>query len=161
MQPRKPLNRQLTIVLAIASMWLVSNIGFVVGFQLLPKEGILNDWTFIGLRGYDIGTIGQIGAFFLAWFGVQIPAAYFAGVAIALSDFNHPLRVTFWTMASYHAVLSVVRAFHWLWRAFPELNQSIPVLFYLIAVFSLIGVSVFFTWFMPRLIARVQRYSAH
>lgn len=133
---------------------------FVVAFQLLPQAGILDSWSFIFLRGYDAGTLGQLGAFFLAWFGVQIPAAYLAGSAIACSDFKHPLRVTFWTMTIYEAALSIIRAVHWPWRGFPDLNQSIPILFYLTAVCSLIGISIFFTWFMPKMIARVQRFSA-
>ncbi|HXC37212.1 MAG TPA: hypothetical protein VNV43_15150 [Candidatus Acidoferrales bacterium] len=137
MRTRKPLNRRFAIALAVTTMWIGSSVGFLLGFHS-------GDWYFIFLRGYDLNTIGQIGAFFLAWFAVQIPGAYLAGSAIAASDFRHPLRVTFWTMTCYHAVFSIIRAFHWLWRAFPDLDQSIPVLFYLISVLSLIGVSVFF-----------------
>ena len=150
----KPLNRRVAIVLALACMWLLSSIGWVISFHL-------SDWWFLDLHGYDLITIGQIGGFFLVWMAAQIPAASATGMIIALSDFAHPLRTVFWTMTSYELVLSIVRAFHWPWWGFHDLDQSIPVLCYLISVLLLIGTSIVFTWFSPRFHAFVQRYSAH
>jgi hypothetical protein len=154
MQASKSLNRRVAIVLALVSMWLASNVGVVVYFHL-------HDWWFFDLHGFDIVTIGQIGGFFLAWAAVQFPAASIAGMIIGSSDFSHPLRATFWTMAFYHLLLSVIRAFRWPWRFFQDLDQSIPVLAYLMSVLLLVGISVFFAWFMPRFHGFVQRRSAH
>lgn len=152
MQPPKPLNRRFAIVLALVCMWFGSSTGLTIVFRI-------QDWWFIDLHGYDLITLGQIGAFFMAWMAAQIPAAALVGVIIGSSDFKHPLRATFWTIASYEVVLSIVRGFRWPWGAFHDLDQSIPVLAYLISLFLLIGVSVFFSWFTPRFHAFVQRHS--
>jgi hypothetical protein len=143
MQASKPLNRRVAVILALTGMWFLASIGV---FLLLHT----GEWVFIGLRGCDAITIGQIGGFFLAWFAAQIPAACFAGMIISSSDFSRPLRVTFWTMVVYHLLFSIIRAFRWPWGAFHDLNQSIPVLACLISVLLLIGVSVLFAWFTPR-----------
>jgi hypothetical protein len=154
MKTSKPLNRKLAIALALAGMWLLACIGV---FVLTHSD----DWWFIGVHGYDATTIEQIGGFFLVWTAVQFPAASFAGMIIGSSDFSHPLRTTFWTVAAYHLLLSGIRALHWSWTAFHDLNQSIPVLAYLVSILLLIGVSVFIAWFMPRFHKVFQRYFAH
>ncbi len=154
MQATRPLNRRFAIVLALASMWLLSSIGFIIVFRL-------EDCWFLGLRGYDLNTLGQIGGFFMIWTSGQIHGASFAGMIIGSSDFRHPLRTTFYTMATYELLMSVVRAFRWPWGAYHDLDQSIPILAYLISVLSLIGFSVFFCWFMPRFHAFFQKHFAH
>src|ERR1017187_6732001 len=123
MQASKPLNRKLAIILALAVMWLVSVIGAIIGSHSVSL------W-FIGidLHGYDAVTIGQVGSFYLAWVGCQFPAVSFAGMIIGSSDFAHPLRTTFWTMVGYHLLFSAIRAVHWPWTAFHDLDQSIPIL---------------------------------
>ncbi|HLX94978.1 MAG TPA: hypothetical protein VKU37_04465 [Verrucomicrobiae bacterium] len=154
MQASKPLNRKFAIALALAGMWLLACIGSFVVIRSY-------DWSFFGLRGYDATTIEQIGAFFVAWTAAQLPAACFAGMVIGSSGFSHPLRTTFWAVVVYYVVLSAIRAFHWPWRSLHDLNQSIPILAYLISVLLLIGFSVFVTWFMPRFHTVFQKYFAH
>jgi hypothetical protein len=154
MQASKPLNRKLAIILALATMWLFACIGV---FIFIHSESM----SFVGLHGYDAVTIGQVGGFYLAWIGVQFPAASFAGMIIDSSDFSHPLRTTFWTMAGYHFFFSAIRAVHWPWIAFHNLDQSIPILACLLSTLVLIGVSVFFAWFKPRFHKVCQRYFAH
>jgi len=154
MQASKPLNRRFAIALALVGMWLLSCIGVVVFIHS-------DDWLFFGLHGHDATTIEQIGAFFLAWTAAQLPAASFAGMIIGSSDFTHPLRTAFWTVSIYYLVISAIRVFHWPWRSLHNLDQSIPVLAYLISILVLIGFSVFVAWFMPVLHKVFQKYFAH
>jgi hypothetical protein len=154
MQASKPLNRKLAIILALAVMWLLS----VIGVLIVSHSVSLG---FVGLHGYDAVTIAQVGSFYLAWVGSQFPAASFAGMIIGSSDFTHPLRITFWTMAGYHLLFSAIRAIHWPWTAFHDLDQSIPVLIYLISILFLVGVSLFFAWFKPRFHRVFQNYFGH
>ena len=79
MQASKPLNRRFAIILALVGMWLLACIGVFIFIH--PS-----DWWFFGLRGHDAATIGQIGAYYLARTGAQLPAAGFAGMAIAALD---------------------------------------------------------------------------
>ena len=154
MQASKPLNRKLAIVLALVGMWLFACIGIL--FEIHS-----GDWLFLGLHGHDANTIKQIGLFFMAWTAAQFPAAYFAGGIISLSDFSHPLRTTFWTMAGYHLFFSVIRAVQWPWMKVPDLDQSIPVLALLISAFLLIGNNVFSAWLLPKCLRVIQRYIKH
>ena len=154
MQASKPLNRKLAIVLALVGMWLLACIGIL--FEIHS-----GDWLFLGLHGHDANTIEQIGLFFMAWTAAQFPAAYFAGGIIGLSNFTHPLRTTFWTMAGYQLFFSVIRAVQWPWMKVPDLDQSIPVLAHLISAFLLIGNSVFSTWLMLKCLRLIQRYTKH
>ena len=154
MQASKPLNRKLAIILALAVMWLLSVIGAIIVSHSVNLE-------FVWLRGYDVATIGQVGSFYLVWVGSQFPAASFGGMIIGSSDFTHPLRTTFCAMTGYQVVFSAIRAFHWPWTAFHDLDQSIPILAYLLSILLLIGVSVFFAWFMPRYHKFWQRCFAH
>lgn len=143
MKSSKPLNHGFAIALALAAMWLLGMIGV---FVLISP----NAWYYIGLQGHDAATIEQIGAFFVAWTAAQLPAVCLVGMIIRLSDFARPLRTTFWTMASYELIFTAIRATHWPWSRLHNLDQSIPVLAYLLSSFSLIGAGVFFAWLMPR-----------
>ena len=147
----KPLSRKLAIPLALAGMWILACAGT---FAFVHSD----QWWFIGLHGYDIVTIGQIGTFFLVWTAAQVPAASLAGMVIVSSDFIHPLRTTFWTVTGYHLFFSAIRAVRWPWAALHDLDQSIPVLAYLVSTLLLIGASVFFAWLMPRWHKVFQRY---
>ena len=154
MQASKPLNRKFAIALALAGMWLLACIGVFVFIRS-------DDWWFSGLHGYDATTIEQIGGFFLAWTAAQFPAACIAGMIIGSSDFRHPLRTTFWTVTAYHMLLSAIRAVHWPWKSLHNLDQSVPILAYLVSILLLIGVSVFIAWFMPSFHRVFQRYFTH
>lgn len=147
----KPLSRKLAIPLALAGMWLLACLGV---FAVVHSD---QPW-FIGLGGYDAAALGQIGAFFLVLTAAQLPAASFAGMIIGSSDFTHPRRTTFWVVAGYHLLFSAIRAVHWPWTAFQDLDQSIPILASLVSTLLLIGVSVFFAWLMPRWHRIFQRY---
>jgi hypothetical protein len=135
-------------------MWLVAYVGV---FIFLRSTG----WWFFELRGRDATTMLQIGIFFSAWTAAQLPAAYFAGMAIASSDFRHPLRATLWTTTVYYLVITVVRAFHWPWQAVHDLDQSVPIVAYSISILLLILFSVFVAWFMPRFHKVFQKYFVH
>lgn len=154
MQASKPLNRKFAIALALASMWLLSCVGNFVWIHA-------DDWWFIQLHGYDATTILQIGGFYVALTGAHLPAASVAGMIISSSDFPHPLRTTFWTIAGYSLFFSAISAVRWPWPALHDLDQSIPILAYLVSTLLLIGDSVFFAWFMPRWHKIFQRYIAH
>ena len=124
-------------------MWFL---GCVCIFALVHSD----QWWFIRIRGYDEATIGQIGGFYLVWTAAQLPAASIAGMIIGSSDFTHPLRTTFWTVTGYQLFLSAIRWADWPWTNIYDLDQSIPLLAYLVSILLLIGVSVFFAWLMPK-----------
>jgi hypothetical protein len=142
-QMSRPLNRKFAIALALIGLWILSCLGV---FVLIHFNGIY----FFGLHGHDKTTIEQIAFFYLAWTGSQIPAAASAAMIICSSDFLHPLRATFWTAFAYFVVMSLIRAVHWPWMQFQDLDQSIPILSYLTSILLLIGFSVSVAWFMPR-----------
>src|SRR5207237_8684424 len=129
-----PLNRKLAIPLALTGMWLLA----CTGLFLFDHS---DRWWFIGLGGYNAATIGQIGAFYLGWTAVQLPAAAFVGMIIGSSDFTHSHRTTFLTAVGYHLFFSAIRAARWPWTSLHDLDQSIPVLAYLVSTVLLIGVS--------------------
>jgi hypothetical protein len=154
MQESKPLNRKFAIALALVSMWLLSIVGSFVCMHA-------DDWWLVAIRGHDATTVLQIGCFYLAWTGCHLPAACVAGIIISSSDFTHPLRTTFWTMASYHLFFSAIASVRWPWVALHNLDQSVPILAYSVSTLLLIGVSVFFAWFMPSWHKIFQRYFPH
>lgn len=154
LKPSKPINRRLAIVLALAGMWLASIVGV---FCLIH----FNDWFFLGLHGHDTTTIKEIGAFYVAYTGALLPAAYLPAMIIGLSDFRHPLRTTFWTVFAYHLIFSVIRVFRWPWRHTQDLDQWVPITAYLLSVLVLIGVSVFFAWCIMTFDRVRDRYFAH
>jgi len=139
-RPPGPLNGNLAIALALGSMWLLG----CAGTYLLIST---NAWWF---DTHDAAVLEiEIRAFYLAWTGTQLPAAALAGMVISISRFTHPARITFWTMAGYHLVFTIIRAFSWPWGKFPNVDQSVPIWACLIATLFLISFSVFITWFMP------------
>ena len=147
-----PLNRRLAILLALASKYLLSCIGV---YWLIHY----NYWWFFPVfHSHDATTVKQIGAFYLAFTGAQLPAAAVAGIFIASSDFRHPLRTTFWTVAAYHLLGAVISAVRWPWKSAHDLDQSVPINASLISILILIGFSVFITWFMPLFHKFNQRY---
>ncbi|HEX5397917.1 MAG TPA: hypothetical protein VFY06_02590, partial [Verrucomicrobiae bacterium] len=103
----------------------------------------------------------QIGAFYLAFTGAQLPAAAFAGMFIASSDFRRPLRATFWTVTAYHLVFAVISALRWPWKSAHDLDQSVPIFASLTSILILIGFSVFVAWFMPVFHKFNQNYFTH
>ena len=147
-----PLNRRHAIILALASKYLLSCIGVYLFIHY-------HDWSFfLGFHGHDATTIKQIGAFYLAFTGAQLPAAAIAGMFIASSDFKHPLRATFWTVFAYHLVFAVSSAVRWPWKSAHDLDQSVPIIASLVSILFLIGFSVFIAWFGPVFHRFNQRY---
>ena len=142
------------IVLAVAGMWLFGAIG---GFLLIH----FTDWWFLGLHGHDAITLEEIGAFYLAWTGSQLPAAAFAGMIIVCSDFIHPVRTTFLTVTAFQLVFSMIRAIHWPWQAVRDFDRAVPILAYLLSVSFLIGFSVLVAWLMPIFHKFVSKYFGH
>ena len=115
------LPRRRAIALAILVMWLVGGISL----GLLHS---LQHWSFFLLGGYDIATLGQIGGYYLARFGSQIPALAIAAIIISLSEFRRPPRVACFTAFAYHGVMVAIRVARNPWSAAPNLDQTIPVL---------------------------------
>jgi len=111
-------------------------------------------WSFLGLGGYDVGTLGQLGGFFLARFGAQLPAMAFAAFIISLADFQRPLRVAFSVTFGLHLFLLGLQAIRWPWAQFPHLDQSIPALCELVELSLIVGCTVFFTWLITGLFRR-------
>jgi hypothetical protein len=140
MRPSGPLNGKLAIALALGSMWVLGCAGTYI---LITSEA----WWFdtYNPAAFKI----EIRAFYLAWTGAQLPAAAVAGMVISASRFTHPARITFWTVAGYQLVFTIIRAFFWPWSKYPNLDQSVPIGACLVATVFLIGFSVFITWFMP------------
>src|SRR5438477_12867640 len=82
---KPPLNRRLAFILAVGTMWLLGGLGISV----LHRS---NHWFFVGLDGYDATTLVQIGAYYFACVGAQLPALWTAAVIIGLCDFAQPGR---------------------------------------------------------------------
>lgn len=118
---KKSLNRKLAIFFAILLMWLFG--GVCLGLMHSADH-----WNFLLLGGYDIGTLGQIGGYYLARFGLQVPALGFAAFIISRSDFRHPVRTAYFTVLGYYGTMMTIRLVRNPWAVAPDLAQSIPVL---------------------------------
>ena len=105
-------------VVAAVGMWLLGCAGM---FYLNHYYG---STYFVRLGGYDALTPGQIGYFYLARFGAQMPALTFAAVIIAMSDFRRRMRAAFWIVLGLNLFLLGVRAARWPWTAMHGLDQS-------------------------------------
>jgi hypothetical protein len=141
---KRPPTRKLAIFLAVVVMWLVGGIGLGLMHSAHP-------WYFILLGGYDIGTVGQIGGYYLARVGAQIPALGFAAIIIGMSQFRHPARTACFTALAYHGIMMAIRLARHPWSVAPDLDQSIPVVaevMQLILMVVFIGLFTrFFIWF--------------
>jgi len=138
---KKLLNHKLAIFIALAGMWLLACAGV---FAFIHSS----QWWFIGILGAT-NTIWQTVTFYLAWTGVQLPAAAFAGVIIGSSGFAYPLRTTFLTVGIYHLFFSVLRVASWPWTTVNGLDQWVLIMTYLASMLLLIGVGVLAAWLMP------------
>ena len=95
--------------------------------------------------------IGQIWRFFLALTVIEFPAASIARHDPSYSaQFNHHLRSRSGRWHFYHPLAFRHSGLSLALEIFPDSDQSIPVLAYLMSVLLLVGISVFFAWFMPR-----------
>ena len=111
----------------------------------------------IGLDGYDATTLGQIGAYYFACAGAQLPALWTASFLIGMADFRHPLHIACFVTLGLQGVLFAIRALMWRWSIVPGLNQSIPLLAGLAYVALLLGHTVLFTWLVTGPRARFLR----
>jgi hypothetical protein len=118
---KKPLNRRLAIFLSVLLMWLVGGIGL----WLMHSS---YHWSFLLLGGYDIGTLGQIGSYYLARVGAQLPALALAAGVIGISNFQRPVRTACFTAFGVHGILTAIRLARNLWSVAPDLDPSIPIL---------------------------------
>jgi hypothetical protein len=154
MKPFNPIRQRLAIILALASLWLLSCIGVFLDIHS-------TDWLFLGLHGHDATTVKEVGLFFSAWASAQFPAAFVAGAFIGLSDSHHPIRTTLWTVGTYQVVSSLVRAFRWPWWSIQDLDQSIPIIAYIISILLVTGFCVFSAWVTVMFRWVVERYFTH
>jgi len=144
----RPLNRRLAISLAVLVMWLVGGIGLA----LIHSQR----WHFFLLGGYDLSTLGQIGGYYLARVGAQLPAYALAAIIFGLSDFRRPARVACFTTLIYCGIMTSIRLARHHWAVAPNLDQSIPVLAEVAQAILLVAFVGFFTWLFISLIARLQ-----
>ena len=117
---KRPLNPKIAIFSAVVIMWAVGGVGLGLMHATL-------DWSFIQLGGYNAGTIGQIGGYYIARFGAQVPGLSVAAVIIALSQFRHPARVACFTVMAFQGIMTLFRLARHPWSVTPDLDQSIPV----------------------------------
>ncbi len=120
-------------------MWLVG----AVGLGLMHSA---YHWSFFLLGGYDAGTLGQIGGYYLARAGAQTPALVFVALFIGLSQFQRPVRAACLTTLAFHGIGTIIRLVRNPWSVAPNLNQSIPVLAELAQLIWLVALSGFCTW---------------
>jgi hypothetical protein len=141
---KPPLNRRLALVLAVGAMWLLGGLGIYV----LHRS---DHWFFIGLDGYDATTLVQIGAYYFACVGAQLPA-------LCLSDFARPVRTACFATLGLQGVLLVARLVLWRWASVaPALNPSIPLLAEVAYVGLLVAHEVFLAWLVTGPLARYFR----
>src|SRR4051812_48208126 len=136
---KNPLNRKLALFLAVLVMWLVGGIGL----GLMHSHG----WHFLLLGGYDIGTLGQIGGYYFARLGAQVPALGLAAIIIGLSDFQRPVRTACFTAFSYYGIATAIRLVRRPWAVAPDLDQSIPALAEVAQLFLMVASIGLLTWF--------------
>jgi len=141
---KKPLNRKLAIFLAVVVMWLVGGIG-------LGLMHSVYHWDFLLLGGYDAGTLGQIGGYYLARVGAQVPALGFAAIIFGLSDFRHPVRTACLTTFASEGIMTAIRLVRHSWAVAPDLNQSIPVLAEVAQLLLMVAFIGFSAWLFIRL----------
>jgi len=132
-------NHGIAVVVALIGMWLIG----CAAFYLVFRSG---EWSFLGLGGYDAGTLGQLGGFFLTRFGTQLPSAAFVAVIISIANFRRPLRAAFYTALGLQSFLLGLRALRWPWTRYSNLAPSIPVLGEFIGLSLIVGCTVLFTW---------------
>lgn len=135
---RKPLNRKLAIFLVLLILWLVGSIGLVlIHFQR---------WHFFLLAGHDTWPITQIGGYYLARVGAQLPALGLAAIIIGLSDFRRPVRAACFTALIYYGTMTLIRLARQPWTAAPNLDQRIPILAEVAQLILMVAFAGFFTW---------------
>lgn len=135
----KPLTRKLALIASLGALWL----GGSLGLWLLHRDG----WDFILLHGHDSGTVGQIGAYYLARVGAQLPSIGIAVISIAISDFRRPVRTACVTVCGYHGVMTVIRLlFGRVWSSVPDLDQRVPVLAEMAQLALLVALAGLFAW---------------
>ena len=137
--PKKPLNRKLAVILAVLVLWLVGGIGL----------GVMNvhGWYFFLLGGYDFGTLGQIGSFYLVRVGVQVPSLGVAAFIFRLSDFPRPVSTACLTAFTFCGIMTAIHLVRQPWAVLPDLDQSIPILAEVAQLILMVGFIGFFTWF--------------
>lgn len=148
--PKKPLDRRLAITLSVVVMWIVGGLGH----WLLHSS---QHWYFVLLNGYDAVTLGQIGSYYLARVGAQLPALGLAVIVIALSDFRHPVRTSCLTTFAFHGISTAIRLVRRPWSAMPDLDQSIPILAELAQLTLLVMFIGLIAWFFMWLTSRPSR----
>jgi hypothetical protein len=120
-------------------MWLVGSFG--LWFMHHSHR-----WYFLLLDGYDVNTLGQIGGYYFARVGAQLPALAVASIVIALSNFQRPVRAACLTAFAWHGLLTAVRLAIRPWSVAPDLDQSIPFLAELAQLTLLVAFTGLITW---------------
>ena len=113
----------------------------VVYWCLLAHSTTMIGRSSAGFHGHDATTIEQIGAFYLAFTGAQLPAAAFASMFIALirvldilcaRRFGRLLLIIWW--------VPLVSAVRWPWKSAHDLDQFVPIIASLISILILIAI---------------------
>jgi hypothetical protein len=142
----RPLPRRLASLLAVLILLLFGNVG-------LTLMHAMDSWNFILLGGYDFGTLGQIGGYYLARVGSQTPALAFAALFIVKSNFQHPVRTVCFTAFAYHGPMTAIRVALRPWSVAPNFDESIAVLAEVLQLLLLVASIAVLAWLVQWLLS--------
>ena len=115
---KKPLEHRLAILFSIFAIW----VGSAAGIWILH---LTTNWYFFASN--DMMFLGEVGTYYLARLGAQLPALALVVFIIHASDFRNPTRTAMFVAFAYHAVMTAVRLWRWPWSVLPGINPAIPI----------------------------------
>lgn len=137
-----PIKQRIAVITAFVGMWLLASLG---GFMVIRT----GDWS-IFTSDDRSATIVQIGAFYLAFFGAQLPAIAFVAFIISRSAFRHPVLVVGLVTFIYQLVRLAINVARWPWSHASGIEWWVPVGFDLTGIVVLALLAMVMAWMIRR-----------
>ena len=137
-----PIKRLTAVIAAIVGMWFLASLGVFTVFRV-------GHWAIIPSADRAL-TVAQLGTFYLAFFGAQLPAIALVALVITHSTSRHPVLTAGVVTIICQAVMFGLRVVRWPWGSLSEIEWWMVVGLELIGIFALVFVAMAMSWVLKR-----------
>jgi hypothetical protein len=137
-----PIKQRSAVIAAIVGMWLLASLGVFIVIRT-------GHWSIFPSDDKS-ATIAQVGAFYLAFFGAQLPAIAFVAFIISRSAFRHPVLVAGLVTFIYQLVRFTIHVARWPRSRASDIEWWVPVGFDLAGIIVLALLVMVMAWMLRR-----------
>ena len=137
-----PLGKRTAVFVALFGLWLFACLGVFIVLTV-------GDWIFIPSDSRSL-MHAQIGGFYFAIFGAQLPAVSFVALVFSQSKFRHPVLAAALTTLIYQMMMFAIQFARQSGAFSFHTDRWVAVQFYFVGTISLVLIVMFITWIIGK-----------